>query len=250
VVTGAIWIGGALAGGDVLVPIWMAALVADYAGPIARYWVPGLGRAHTSEWKIDAHHFAERFQLLIIIALGETIIVTGATAYKNELDAATVAAVVLAFAVTAALWWLYFNFVAERSTARLASAEDPGKLARDAFTYLHLPIVMGIILVAVASGQLVKYPMKPFEVPMLAVAGPVLYLIGHNLFRLSMAGSISIGRLVATFLLLMLIPLASTLSALAVTALVFVVLLGLIVREEFIDVSPLESDASPHHGAV
>lgn len=244
IATGGVWIAGAAVGGRWLVPIWMLALIADYAGPIARYWTPGLGRAHTSDWQIDAYHFSERFQLLVIIALGESIVVTGASAYGTTLTAATIAAAALSFAITAALWWLYFNFIADRATQRLASAEDPGQLARDAYTYLHLPIVMGIILTAVASGVLVKHPLEPFEVPVLAVAGPVLYLVGHNLFRLSMARSISIARLFTTFMLIMLLPLAETLSALAISGLVLAVLLALIVREEFLVVPPLPQDPS------
>lgn len=247
--TGAIWIVGAAVGGSMLAPIWIAALVADYAAPMLGYWTPGLGRARTSDWAIDAYHFSERFQLLVIIALGESIVVTGATAYDTSLSAAHAAGVALSFAITAAMWWLYFNFIAERATERLARAADPGKLARDAFTYLHLPIVMGIILEAVASAMVVRHPSEHFHVPIIAVAGPVMYLIGHNLFRLSMARSISINRLFAAFVLLMLLPLVPHVSALVISALILTVLLALIIREEFIVVPPMAADAAANESA-
>jgi low temperature requirement protein LtrA len=240
IVTGAIWVAGALVGGDLLVPIWTVALVLDYAGPYARYWTPGLGASATSDWSIHPGHFAERFQLLVIIALGESIVVTGATAYDSALSTAAIASIVVAFATTAAMWWLYFNVIAERSTERLAASDDPGRLARDAYTYLHLPIVMGIILSAVGDELLIAHPDEPFEVPVLAIAGPVLYLLGHNLFRLSMARSISIHRLAGTFALVMLLPVAERVDAIVVAALALLVLIAIIVREEFIDVAPLE----------
>ena len=88
------------------------ALVADYGGPYAGYWVPCLGRVGTEAWRIQASHFAERFQLFVIIALGESIVVTGLTASELDLDAATVGAIAVAFLGSAALWWLYFNYVA------------------------------------------------------------------------------------------------------------------------------------------
>ena len=239
ILSGALYIVGALVGGDWLVPIWLAALAFDYAGPYLRYWTPGLGASPIDAWDVNGEHFAERFHLLIIIALGEGIVVTGATAADRTLDAAATLAMLVAFLTTAALWWLYFDFVAERSRQRLHRAAQPGRLARDAFTYLHLPIVLGIILTAVSDELLLAHPDEPFELPILAVAGPALYLVGHNLFRLSMARSISINRLVATFALLMLLPLAEQLSALAVASLVLGVLVALIVREQLFTVTEL-----------
>ena len=245
IVSGAGYIAGALLGGEWLVPLWLGALAFDLSGPYLRYWTPGLGTSPPDEWDIDGGHFAERFHLFIIIALGESIVVTGATASKHTLDAAAILAIVVAFLTTAALWWLYFDFVAERARERLHRAEQAGKLARDAFTYLHLPIVLGIILSAVGDELLIAHPNDPYEVPILAIAGPALYLLGHTLFRLSMTRSISMNRLVATFALVLLVPLAETASALTMSTLVLAVLVALIVREQMITVAPL-----PENGAL
>lgn len=242
IASGVLYVAGAIVGGEWLAPLWVAALVLDYAGPYLRYWTPGLGASGLTDWDIDGMHFAERFHLLVIIALGEGIVVTGATASYAELGTETVLALLLAFLTTAAMWWLYFDFVAERSRERLHRAEQPGKLARDAFTYLHLPIVFGIILTAVGDELLVAHPGDPYEIPVLAVAGPALYLLGHNFFRLSMAHSISMNRLVATFALLALLPLADQASALVMSALVLAVLVALIVREQMFSVARLPEE--------
>jgi low temperature requirement protein LtrA len=193
-----------------------------------------------TDWSIDAGHFAERFQLLIIIALGESIVVMGSTASKSDLGGVDIAAVLIAFATTVAMWWLYFNFVAERALERMRTASAPERMARDAFTYLHIPIVAGIILAAVADEVLIAHPSDPFPYPIIAVAGPFIYLLGHNLFRLSMARSISMNRLIAMFALLAVVPLGDTLSALQLSAVVLGILIALIVREEMITVAPLK----------
>lgn len=239
VAAGVLWISGAVIGGEWLVPIWCIALAVDYAGPLVRYWTPVLGSSKMTDWSIDAGHFAERFQLLIIIALGESIVVMGSTASKSDLSVTDIVAVVTAFATTVTMWWLYFNFVAERALERMRTSDAPERLARDAFTYLHIPIVAGIILAAVADEILIAHPNDPFAYPILAVAGPLVYLLGHNLFRLSMARSISMNRLIAMFALLAVIPLGDVLSALELSIVVLGILVALIVREELITVTPL-----------
>lgn len=246
VVSGALYIAGAVIGGEWLVPLWIAALVLDYAGPYLRYWTPGLGASSTDSWDVNGEHFAERFHLLVIIALGEGIVVTGATAAQQSLYGDSVLAILVAFLTSAAMWWIYFDFVAERARQRLHRSSDPGRLARDAFTYLHLPIVLGIILTAVSDELLVAHPGEPFELPIMAVAGPALYMVGHNLFRLVMARSISMNRLVATFALLALVPIADTVSALVVSTLVLGVLVALIVREQLISVPQLPEQGVVH----
>ena len=141
VATGALFIVGATLPTGGQVAVWIAALILDYAGPYARYWVPVLGRSDTADWDIDGGLFAERFQLFIIIALGETIVLTGATASDLEIDVARGAAIVVALIGTAAFWWLYFDYVARITGRRLAESDDAGRLARDAFSYIHIPLV-------------------------------------------------------------------------------------------------------------
>ena len=124
------------------------------------YWLPGVGATAMSQWQIEGAHFGERFQLFVIIALGESIVLAGATASDTGLSLEVVAALMLAFLSSTALWWLYFGQVADRVLERIraATAEERGKIGRDIYTYLHLPIVAGIVLVAVGDELVIAHP--------------------------------------------------------------------------------------------
>jgi low temperature requirement protein LtrA len=119
--------------------------------------VLGVGTMPMSQWQIEGAHFGERFQLFVIIALGESVVLAGVTASETGLSIDVVAALLLAFLSSTALWWLYFGQVAGTVLERIraATAEDRGRIGRDIYTYLHLPIVAGIVLVAV-SDELVR----------------------------------------------------------------------------------------------
>jgi len=197
--TGALWIAGALAPSGARIPIWAVALALDLLAPLAGYWTPGLGRSETDDYPVEGGHFAERFQSFLIIALGESIVVTGATASAKGLDTPVVAALASAFLGTAALWWLYFGEVAEHSRRYLADADDSGALARDAYSYLHLPIVAGIIMVAVGDDLLIADPGGALSGAgiVMMVGGPAVYLAGETLFRVRMIGSVNPKRLAA-----------------------------------------------------
>ena len=138
------WIAGALAEGSTRTLLWLIALAIDYGAPAVTYWVPGVGRVPPSAWDVSAAHFAERFQLFVIIALGESIVITGATTAELDLDTGRTAAFAVAFLGSAALWWLYFNYVAAIAERRLElAAEDRTLMARDAYTYLHVVMIAG-----------------------------------------------------------------------------------------------------------
>ena len=185
VVSGVLWLAGAALDGDQRLLLWIPALALDLAAPVAGYWLPGRGRAATTDYDIEGGHFAERCQLFIIIALGESIVVTGATAADAGLTSTVVLCLVVAFLETAALWWLYFGAAAEHSRAAMSASDDPGRLARDAYTYLHLPIVAGIIATAVGDDLLIADPHDPLHGVGLAMVlgGPALFLLGESLFR-------------------------------------------------------------------
>ena len=213
---------GAFVAEDLRLALWGPALLIDLMAPILGYWVPGLGRSQTNDYPVEGGHFAERFQSFIIIALGESIVVTGATASAKGLSTTVVIALAAAFLGTGALWWLYFGEVAEHSRKRLAEAEDTGVLARDAYSYLHLPIVAGIIMVAVGDELLIAAPNGELSTAgiVMMVGGPALYLAGETLFRLRMIGSVSPKRVSAVLALGLLGALAGSISALAVSVLV------------------------------
>lgn len=197
VAAGVLWIAGALADGSARTALWLLALLIDYSAPLFLFRVPGRPRLTHSTWTVETSHFAERFQLFIIIALGETIVITGATTAELELDAARLTAFALAFLATAALWWLYFDYVAGIAQRRLELAPDRTRLARDGYTYLHVLMVAGVIVSAVGDELVIAHPTDVLPTAELAVlvAGPALYLFAHVLFRLRMAGSVSWKRL-------------------------------------------------------
>ena len=183
-VSGTLWIAGGLAEGQVRFAWWAGALLIEFFGPIAFYWVPGLGRSSIGDWDVDGGHLAERCALFVIIALGESILVTGATFAGLPLDASHGAAFVSAFVGSVAMWWLYFDSGAERASHRIAHAADPGRQARMAYTYLHLPIVAGIIVCAVADEIVLMHPGHADTAGIAAiVGGPALYLLGNALFK-------------------------------------------------------------------
>ena len=196
VVAGLFWLTGAALHGDAKLLIWVPALALELLAPLVGYWMPGRGATSTAYGDIEGGHFAERCQGFVIIALGESIVVTGATAAAAGLTRTGVLCLTIAFVETAALWWLYFGAAAEHSKAAMTASDDAGRLARDAFTYLHLPIVAGIIMAAVGDDLLIAEPHASLHGVGLAmvVGGPALYLLGENLFRLRMTGTANARR--------------------------------------------------------
>jgi low temperature requirement protein LtrA len=197
VAAGVLWLAGGFADGEARTVLWLAALAIDYTAPRVLYWLPGRPKMTHQTWQVETSHFAERFQLFVIIALGESIVLTGAVTSELELTAGRMAAFGLAFASTAAMWWLYFDYVARIATRRLEVAPDRTRLARDGYTYLHVVLVAGVILSAVGDELVIAHPgdVLPYAEVVAVAAGPALYLVGHVLFRLVMAGTVSWKRL-------------------------------------------------------
>jgi low temperature requirement protein LtrA len=188
----------------------------------------------TTDYDIEGAHFTDRCQGFIIIALGESIVVTGATAANAGLTSTVVLCLGVAFLETAALWWLYFGAVAERSRDVMRTCEDPGRLARDAYTYLHAPIVAGIIATAVGDDLLIAHPAGALHGVGLAMVtgGPALFLVGESLFRLRVTGAANAARLVVAAALVLLAPVGAHVSAMALSATVAGLLSGLAVWEQ------------------
>ena len=231
---GVLWIAGALADGSARTVLWLGALAIDYGAPLVTFWVPGLPRLRPEAWEVGTGHFAERFQLFIIIALGESIVITGATTAEHELTTATIVAFGLAFLITAALWWLYFNLLAAMAERRLAQAENRTLLARDAYTYLHVVIVAGILLTAVGDEIVIAHPtdeLKDAEL-LAVVAGPALYLFAHVLLRLRMAGTLAVRRLAGALACLAVAAVGTFAPALVVAGFLFGVLVAVIAADQ------------------
>src|ERR687886_2604853 len=197
VAAGVFWFAGVFVDEPARVAFWLVALALDYGGPLVTFRIPGLPRVAPEAWSIGTEHFTERFGLFIILALGESIVITGATTSELDLDTARVAALGIAFLATAALWWLYFSAVARIAQRHLELSENRTLLARDAYTYLHVVIVAGVIVSAVGDELVIAHPTEvlPGEQVAVVVAGPAIYLLAHAVFRLRMTRSVSWKRL-------------------------------------------------------
>ena len=227
VFSGVFWIAGGFASGTTREVLWLVAVAVDLTAPAAGFFTPGLGRSTTHDWNISGEHMAERCQLFVIIALGESILVTGATFGDLEFTSVTLAAFVVAFLGSVALWWVYFDRSAQAAEEAIAQSDDPGALGRNAYTYMHLPIVAGIIVTAVGDELAIAHPLghaSP-ETVVTVLGGPALFLAGHALFKRVVFGIWSVPRLVAIVLLAIvgivgrdLAPLALATSALVILA--------------------------------
>jgi low temperature requirement protein LtrA len=181
---GVFWIAGALAEGDARLAWWAVALALEFASPWLYFWVPGLGRSRIADWNVEGGHLAERCALFVIIALGESLLVTGATFAKLAWDAVSTAGLGVALIGSVAMWWVYFDTGAERASHRIRHADDPGRQARIAYTYLHALIVAGIIVAAVGDELVLAHPDHASGAAVAAtLGGPALYLVGNALFK-------------------------------------------------------------------
>ena len=215
--------------------LWLGALGLDLAGPLVTYWLPGMGTTPMSQWEIEGAHFGERFQLFVIIALGESIVLAGATASDTGLSVDVVASLLLAFLSSTALWWLYFGQVGSAVLERIraATVEERGQIGRDIYTYLHLPIVAGIVLVAVADELVIAHPTDALHDggALVALGGPALFLAGLMACAARVGQPQSAPRAVAIVVLLAAVPPASGADGLLVSALLTALLTGLVVAE-------------------
>jgi low temperature requirement protein LtrA len=206
--------------------LWALALALDMGGP---YFFGSEG------WKLVPGHFAERHGLIVIIALGESIVVLGVGAERG-VDAGVVVAAILGVAVAAALWWLYFDVVALVAARRLARAvvgREQNEMARDSYSYLHFPMVAGIVLLAFGLKKTLGDVGEPLDsVPAAALLGGAgVYLLAHVAFRLRNLRTLNRQRLACALLLLALIPVATALPALATLGMLAAVLAALIAYE-------------------
>jgi low temperature requirement protein LtrA len=219
-------VAGFLKGGPQLA-VWGVALAVDYLGPA----VVG----HMRGWRVSPEHFVERHGLVVIIALGESIVAIGVGAAGLPLDAGRIAAAVLGLAVIAALWWSYFDWLIYVTQARLAEVNgvERAALARDLYSYLHLPMVAGIVLFALGLKTTLADVDSPLSsIPALGLCdGLALYFLAHVVARLRIGGGLGRGRPIATIVLVGLLPVAIRVPALASLGLVAAVCAGLILYE-------------------
>jgi low temperature requirement protein LtrA len=221
--------GGLVSGVTARALLWLAAVCVDLLGGLVGFYTPWLGRAATREWDIEGGHFAERCQAFMLIALGESIVVTGATfagllagplARPGPGHPAAVLAFLVAFTGSVALWWLYFDRSAEEAAKQIAASADPGRLGRSAYHLIHPIMVGGVILTAAADDLVLARP-DAVGVPStswLILGGPALYIAGHLAFKLTVWRTLSVPRVGAIVALCLLGLVAPHVSALALSA--------------------------------
>ena len=158
----------------------------DVLGGVVGFAVPGLGRSRTADWTIEGGHFAERCQAFILIALGESIVIIGATlSAVAHVSATEIAAFVVAFAGSVALWWLYFDRSADASAEIIERSDDPGRLGRTAYHLIHPVMVAGIIVAAAGDDKILTAPSIHAQSASawMILGGPALFLAGHAAFK-------------------------------------------------------------------
>jgi low temperature requirement protein LtrA len=208
--------------------VWLLALLLDAGGPFL-FGADG--------WKLVPRHFAERHGLIVLIALGESIVAIGIGA-ETGVTAGVIVAAVLGVAVAAAMWWAYFDVVALVAARRLAAlppGREQNELARDSYSFLHFPMVAGIVLGALGLKKTLAHVDDALKVvPAVALVGGItLYLLAHVAFRWRTVHSVNWQRLVVAVLLLGLVPVALVLPAVATLAMLTAALWALIAYEAF-----------------
>jgi low temperature requirement protein LtrA len=214
------------ADGVVQASLWGVAILLDLGLPFL-FWAEG--------WRLVPAHFAERHGLILIIALGESIVAIGVGS-NAVVDVTVVVVATLGIAIAAGLWWVYFDvtvWVAERRLSRLPAGREQNEVARDAYSYLHLAMVAGIVLLALGMKKTLEHPDDPLKaVPAVALVGGVAtYLLAIVAFRWRLLHTLGRVRPITAALLLALLPIAFEVPAYATVALVVVVIWALIVYE-------------------
>lgn len=219
-VAGVVWLAGALAPVEWRLAIWAVALAIEYIGPVTGVYVPGLGRDVSRNWAVKGGHMAERCGLFVIIALGETLLVSGATFADSEWTGPGLAAFLGSAVLSIAMWWVYFHIGHHRAAHQIEHSDDPGRIARLSFTYAHIPIVLGVVLSAVGSERAIAQPVDAGRIGDLLtlLGGNVLFLAGNGWFKqlsarwFPLSHLVGLGLSVALFFAGFVLPLAVTIG--------------------------------------
>lgn len=208
VIAACFWIGGALADHWTRAALWTVAVLCEYVSPMFGFALPYLGRSHTRDWTIEGGHLAERCQLFVIVALGETLLATGAMlAEAGSWDVSLVSALFATFAGTLAMWWLYFGTSGKDATATITRSSDPGRIGAY-FHYIHAILLAGIIATAVGNDLVMAHPHETTKLAyaLILSAGPMIYLVGSATYKRVVHGRVPVSHLVGVAALAVLVP--------------------------------------------
>lgn len=191
------WMTGALLPLAWQLPMWAIALAIEYLAGVVNFAVPGLGRSRLEHWDLSGEHIAERAALFVLIALGESFLVTGFAFVDLEATVPRTLGMLSAFFSTVAMWWIYFDSGERIGSTIIAKSSSPAKLARTAYTYVHAVIIAGIVLTSVADKELLSHPEKhpDLAVIIVMIGGPALFLIGSALFRFALTRAVLVPHL-------------------------------------------------------
>jgi low temperature requirement protein LtrA len=221
VVSGALALAGGLVHGQPRWVLWLLAAGVDLTGGVAGFATPWLGRSRTSDWTIEGGHFAERCQAFILIALGESIVIIGTTlSGEKSITVSNVSAFVVAFIGAVALWWLYFDRSAAAGAEFIAQSDDPGRLGRSAYHFIHPMMVAGVIVSAAADDLVLSRPGQAASTATawMILGGPALFLVGHAAFKVVVWGAMPRTRIAGIVVLVLLAPAAEAIPRLALAA--------------------------------
>lgn len=232
-ISAVLWIAGGLSEGETRLWLWIAAVSWEYIAPATRFWVPKLGFSSVEAWRVEGGHMAERCSLFVIIALGEAVVVNGTTFAELDWTAGNILAFLSALIGSIAMWWIYFHKGAEAGAELISKTADSGRLARLAYTYLHMPIVAGIILTAVADELVLKHPSAHSDLRTIVstIGGPLVFLVGTILFKHAIRGFLQLSHGIGIILLLALWWFASDLSPLWLSVATSVIMIVVAVWE-------------------
>lgn len=214
------WIAGALSGEPLRIALWIVAVLCEYVSPMFGLPFPFLGRSSTREWTIDGGHLAERCQLFVIVALGESILAAGvAFGHHHDWHAAQVLPFVVSFVGSLAMWWMYFDTSSKDAAHVIEHSDDPGRIGAK-FHYTHVILVAGIIVSAVADELVIAEGSHHVEWKYLGplLGGPAIYLLGNALFKRVVYGFTPQSHIGGLVLLVLLALFASRLSVFTVGA--------------------------------
>jgi low temperature requirement protein LtrA len=245
VVSGTLALGGGLVHGVARDLLWAGAVAVDLTGAIAGFYTPWRGRSQTADWTIEGGHFAERCQGFILIAIGESIVVIGATlaarlSRETALTGAEIAAFLIAAITSIAFWWIYFDRSAKDAAEVIARASDPGRLGRSAYHFIHPVMVAGIIVASAGDGAAARAAASDgwtghasAWAAFLILAGPAIFLAGHAAFKFTIWRKVNWPRIAAIAVLALLGFAAPAVPVVALSACAAAVVVAVPIADQF-----------------
>lgn len=230
---GVFWVAGGLVEGSARWALWILAIALELISPSVGFWFPGLGRSATTDWTVEGGHMAERCALFVLIALGESVLVTGTTFAGLTWTNAIIAAFLASLLGSIAMWWLYFDTAADAGGERMSHSHNPGRLARLAYTYIHILLVAGIVVSAVGDEFTLMHPTghTDAKTAISVLGGTAIYLVGNLLFKWAITGKVGHSHWISIVALGALAFAAGSLSPVILMTATSLVLVVLVIAE-------------------